>query len=43
MFVNNDKAYTDIPNTRNFNHILQDLTLWNSAAEISMIKYTFPS
>ena len=43
MFVNNDKAYTDIPNIQNFNHILQDLTLWNSAAEIIKIKYTLPS
>ena len=38
-FVYNGKTYSDILNIQNFNHTLQDLNLFNSAAD-SMIRIT---
>jgi hypothetical protein len=37
MFVYNVETYNNVPGMQNFNHVLQDLTFFNSAAEITTI------
>jgi len=40
MFVYNGETYNNVAGIQNFNHVLQDLTFFNSTAEITTICIT---